>query len=192
MRIQFLVPGVQHGQKAKLRSQMAPVGGNGEQAVRNRLKPDVEECSRILESEQGKLVWQREGDMRVRDWEQFPGGPGQPLVARPGLALRAGAIAAGVEDEELVRAVVALFPASAESGGSACADVAEGLALLGREGVAPAGQEFLFVLAKDIGDFQPMWGHRCRLSSSERSMGFSCRASKGLRTACKRCSDTCR
>ena len=90
-----------------------------------------------------------------------------------------------------MRTVIALFPACAQGGGTACADVAECLALLGREGVAPAGEEFLFVLAKDIGDFQPR-GQRWRPSSAERSMGWSCRASKGLRTACNRWIDTCR
>ena len=88
--------------------------------------------------------------------------------------------------------MIALFPASGESGGSACADVAESLALLGQEGVAPAGQEFLFVLSRDIGDFQPMLGHRCRLLPWERSMRFRCRVSKELLTDCKRCSDTFR
>jgi len=70
--------------------------------------------------------------MGVRDREQFQGGSGQPFVACPGLALGASTIAAGVEEEELACTVIALFPACAESGGSACADVAESLALLGR------------------------------------------------------------
>src|ERR1017187_2536735 len=91
----------------------------------------------------------------------------------------AGAVAARVKEKDLVRAVIVLFPACAQDGGTACADVAERLALLGRQGVAPAGEEFLLVLAKDIGGFQPR-GQRCRPSSSERSMGWSCRASKGL------------
>ena len=51
MRTDLLAPGVQHGQEAKLRSQMAWVGGNGLQGLRNRPKQDVEEHSRILQSE---------------------------------------------------------------------------------------------------------------------------------------------
>jgi hypothetical protein len=67
----------------------------------------------------------------------------------------------------LMRTVITLFEACAKGSGSACADVAECLALLGREAVAPAGKEILLVLAKDIGDFQPMFHHRCRPSSWE-------------------------
>jgi hypothetical protein len=42
------------------------------------------------------------------------------------------------------------------SRGSARADVSECSALLGMEHMPPLPEEFLFVLAKDIGDFQPM------------------------------------
>ena len=47
----------------------------------------------------------------------------------------ASAIAAGVERKVLMGTVVALFEARAEGGGSACADVQERLALMGRERV---------------------------------------------------------
>ena len=51
MRTDLLAPGVQHGQEANLRPKVAWVGGNGEQGLRNRPKQDVEEHSRILQSE---------------------------------------------------------------------------------------------------------------------------------------------
>ena len=92
--------------------------------------------------------------------------------------------------QTLLGTVVTLFQACAERGSAACADVPECLALVGRQRIAPPREELLFVLAKDIGDFQPMLVHRCRPSSSERSMGFSGSASKGLRMACSRWSDT--
>jgi hypothetical protein len=50
---------------------------------------------------------------------------------------------------------------SAEGSGAACADVTECSKLLRGDGVAPSLEEFLFVLAKDIGDFQPMFAHLC-------------------------------
>jgi hypothetical protein len=76
--------------------------------------------------------------------------------------------------------VVALLEVRAESGGAAGADVSEGSALRGVEHVPPSPEELLFVLAKDIGDFEPMFSHRCRPSSFEWSMGFGCRLSNGL------------
>jgi hypothetical protein len=56
--------------------------------------------------------------------------------------------------------VVALLEVGAEGGGTAGADVSEGSALRGVEPVPPAPKELLFVLAKDIGDFEPMFSHR--------------------------------
>jgi hypothetical protein len=53
--------------------------------------------------------------------------------------------------------VITLLEARAERGGAACTDVPECLALVGRECSAPPLEELLFVLAKDIGDFQPMF-----------------------------------
>jgi hypothetical protein len=58
-----------------------------------------------------------------------------------------------------MRAVIALLQMSAKRGGAACADVPEGSQLMGRERVTPSLEELLFVLAKDIGDFQPMSAH---------------------------------
>ena len=63
--------------------------------------------------------------------------------------------------------MVALPDVRAEGGGAACGDVTECLALLARENIGPAVEEFLSVLAEDIGDFQPIGGHRCRTGSAE-------------------------
>ena len=82
-------------------------------------------------------------------------------------------------------AVIALPQVSAEGGGSAGADVAECLALLAREHVAPAVEEFLSVPTEDIGDFQSRLAHRWRVLSTDRSMGCTCRESKGLGAACR-------
>jgi hypothetical protein len=48
---------------------------------------------------------------------------------------------------------------SAESGRAACADVTEYTALLAGQRMSPLGHELLFVLAKDIGDFEPTLAH---------------------------------
>ena len=186
----LLIPCVQHREEADLRSQAVRVGGNGEQRFRGRSEQHVVNQFWILQRQSGKLTRQRKHGMTVRHGQELLGRPCQPLVTRCGLALCAMPISAGVELQCLMRTVVALFQACATGGSSTCADVAECLALLGRERIAPAGKEFLFVLTKDIGDFQPMSVHLWRPSSSERSMGFNSRASKGLRIACSRCMDT--
>jgi hypothetical protein len=85
-----------------------------------------------------------------------------------------------------MRAVIALLQMSAKRGGAACADVSECPQLLGRKRMVPSLKELLFVLAKDIGDFQPMIAHCCWGSSFVSRMGFSSSASKGLGAACIR------
>ena len=88
-------------------------------------------------------------------------------------------------------AVVTALDVSAESGGAACADVAERSPLLSGQSMSPGGEEFLFVLAKDIGDFQPMFDHS-GLRSLSSAMAESSSASKGLRMAWIMRADTCR
>jgi hypothetical protein len=56
---------------------------------------------------------------------------------------------------------------SAQGRSAACADVTECSKLVRREGMTPSFEEFLFVLTKDIGDFQPIFAHLCLWSSLE-------------------------
>ena len=76
-----------------------------------------------------------------------------------GLALGAMPIPAREKLKVPVRAVIALLKTCAESGGPTGADVSEYFALRRGERVSPTGEEFWSVLTKDIGYFQPMFGH---------------------------------
>jgi len=98
------------------------------------------------------------------------------------LALRTMPIPARVERHGFVRTVVTLLDAGAKRRGLACADVPEDSELVIGKYPAPLFEELPFVLAKDIGDFEPMLRHLCRLSSLPR-IGARWRASKGLGTA---------
>ena len=107
---------------------------------------------------------------------------GEPFVARSRLAFGAMSRAAGVKRDRLVPARLAAFEVGAEGCGPACADVAEYAPLLPGHGVSPGGEEFLLVLTKDIGDFEPMLRH-CVWGRSSLASGRRSSASKGLRTA---------
>ena len=123
--------------------------------------------------------------MGIGNRQNLAGAVGEPAVTGTAVAFGAVAVAAGAILGELMGAVIALPQVSAEGGGSACADVAERLTLLAREHVAPAVEEFLPVAAEDIGDFQSLLAHRWRALSTDRSMGFTGRESKGLGAACR-------
>ena len=102
---------------------------------------------------------QREDDMAVRYREQLLGLCDEPLVAGRGLALRTTARATRIIHDGLLQTGIALLDMGAESGCAACADVTECTALLRGQTMSPLGPELLFVLTKDIGDFEPMLGH---------------------------------
>jgi hypothetical protein len=102
------------------------------------------------------------------------------------------AIAAGKKLDVAVRTVVTLFETRAESGSATGADVSKYFALGHGERGSPACEEFLCVLTKDIGHFQPMFSHDRGSLSPVVSMGLIGSASKGLRIACKRWLDICK
>ena len=179
----FLIPGVEYSEKTDVCTETARIGGNGEQRFGNRAEQDAVKHAWILERKKRKLLRKGEDDMAVGNGQQFGRSCCQPPVAGRGLALWTMAIAARVVGDDLTGAAIALLDVSAEGGGSACADVSECPALLGIEHMPPLPEEFLFVLTKDIGDFEPMFAHRCRASSLERSIGLSWRASNGLGVA---------
>jgi hypothetical protein len=68
-------------------------------------------------------------------------------------------VAARVKLDVLVRTVITLFEARAESGSATGADVSKYFALRRGERVSPACKEFLSMSTKDIGYFQPMLDH---------------------------------
>jgi hypothetical protein len=180
---QPLIPGMEHGKKADVGSEPAPVFGDSEECFGDRTEQYAVDDARVLQAQLRKFLRQGEHHMAVRYRQQVGGLRRQPLIASGGLALGTMSIAARVVRDDLLRAAIALLDVSAEGGGAACADVPECPELLGREDMAPTPKEFLFVLTKDIGDFESPCTHLCRPSFVEQSSGLSWRASNGLGVA---------
>jgi hypothetical protein len=178
-----LIPGMEYGEKPDVGSEPARVGGNSEQRFGDGTEEHAVDDTLILKSQLRNSLRQGEHHVAVRNGQQLGGLRGQPLVASCGLALGTVPIPARVVRDDLLRAVIALLDVSAEGASAACADVPECSTLLGGHGVAPLLEEFLLVLAKDIGDFESPLAHLCRPSFRERSIGLSCRASNGLGVA---------
>lgn len=93
-------------------------------------------------------------------------------------------IAAGVVGYDAMRAVITLLDVAAQCGGATGADVVEGFALPGRDNMSPLPEEFRSVFTNDIGQFEPMFGHRLRPSPSEIHRSRIGNSSKGLCVAC--------
>ena len=127
----LLTPGMEHSQKAEVRSESARVSGNREQGLRDTAKQDGVDQLRVLEHQRREAARKREHDMAIGNWQKFLCRSCQPFVPSRGLALWTVPIAARVELNILVGTVVTLFEARAQSGGAACADVPERLTLMG-------------------------------------------------------------
>src|SRR5450759_4644044 len=189
MVLQSLGPGMQDGQEAQFGSQTFGIGGHLQKRLGYGPEQDPIDDSRVLQGQRRQFVRQGEDHMTIGNGQDLLRAGGEPLVARPAVALRAMPVAARSVFNHLMGAVVALLYVGAEGGRAARADIPESLPLLGRQYVSPAIEEFLTVLAEDIGDFQPGFRHRFR-PSADYSTGCSGSASKGLGAACSRFMDT--
>lgn len=183
MMFQPLCSGVEHGQETDLGAQSLRIGGQLPEGFGRGPEQNPIQHPRILQGQRRELPWQGEHDVAVGNGQQFLRPVRQPLIAGSAVAVWAMPIAARVEGSDLVGTVVTLFDVRAESGGLAGADGPECLSLLSRECVSPAIKELLTVLAKDIGDFEPMFGHRRRPSSSDSAISITVRLSRGLTVA---------
>ena len=72
VKLQSLVPGVQHAEEADLRSQMARIAGYLEQRLRAGMKQQVENDLLVLQSQRRQFARQSEDGMHVACGQQFP------------------------------------------------------------------------------------------------------------------------
>ena len=89
-----------------------------------------------------------------------------------------------------MRATITLFDVTPQGSRPAGADIAESFPLLWGYGVSPLFQEFLSMLAEDIGYLKPMFVHLLLPSPSDTKMSRSSRVSRGLGVARSFCSET--
>jgi len=189
---QVLTPGVKHGKKAKTRPPMSPIGSEGEQGLGHSAKQESIEPALILQTQVSERLGNGEHHVAVGYGQQLLGLLGQPAVASCRLALRTVPIAAGVESDQPMSTGIALLQPTAQGGGAAGTEVMKSFPLGSRDGVPPAAQEALSVLAKDLGDFQPRFLHLLRPSPSEVSLSAIAKLSRGLAVVRSLSSETCR
>jgi hypothetical protein len=130
MMMQILAPGVQHGEKADVRSQVLGVMGNGLQCFGCGTKQDAVDRSFVLQGEWADFFWQREDDMEVGHVKEVLLSGFKPTSTSGSLTLRAVSIATGVVGDLLVSAMVTLLLVSPEGGGATANDIAQNLSLL--------------------------------------------------------------
>jgi hypothetical protein len=94
MMQEILPPGVEHGEKANLGTQVLGVGGNGAQRLAHRPEQNVVDVLFILVGDRSDWLWHRKDDVEVADVEKLRSTVFQPFGASQRLALAAVAVSA--------------------------------------------------------------------------------------------------
>ena len=95
MMLEILAPGVEHAQKADLRTEVFGIGRYLQQSRGAGAEQEIVDDLLVLQSQPRKLVRQCKHDMHVADWQHFLAAFRQPLIAGIRLTLRAMSIPAG-------------------------------------------------------------------------------------------------
>src|SRR5215831_9942836 len=89
---EILPPGVKHGEKADLRTQVLGVSGNGAHRRAHRPEQNVVDVLFILVGDRSDWLWHRKDDVEVADVEKLRSTVFQPFGASQRLALAAVAV----------------------------------------------------------------------------------------------------
>ena len=123
MKLELLVPGMQHAEEADLSPEMGGVASDFEQSFCAGTKQQTIDYFFVLQSQGRQLGRQGEDDVDVGRGQQFTTTRRDPAFTRTGLTLRAVPIAATVVgDGGTMPAASALIDMAAQSGGATARD----------------------------------------------------------------------
>ncbi len=137
MKLEFLVPGMEHAEEADLGSEMGGIARHLQQGFGAGPKQQTVDEFSVLESQRSQLRRQGEDDVDIGRGQQFTTTRRDPAFTRSSLTLRAVPVAARVVgDGGTMSAAGALIDMTAESGGATARDGQQDLE------VGPAGAHF--------------------------------------------------
>ncbi|MBB4276686.1 hypothetical protein GGE12_004483 [Rhizobium mongolense] len=156
---QILPPGVQYGEEADLGAEMLGVGGDGAQRLGGGAEEQAVDERLVLVSDGGDGLRQCEDDVKVLCVEQLGATILQPLRTGQRLTARTMPVAAAVEGDAPVAALIARFDVSTERSGAAQLDRRHDAALCSGQRCV-LGTIGLAVATEYIRHFRPRTGHR--------------------------------
>jgi hypothetical protein len=118
VKLEFLIPGVQHAEETDLRSEMFGIASDFEKSFRTGSEQEIVDDFLILQSQRGQLTRQREDYMHVRRRKKFPVTLFQPTIARSRLTLWAVPVSARVVRDGAIPAARALIEMTTQNGGT--------------------------------------------------------------------------
>src|SRR5271166_3617296 len=122
MKLQALIPAVEHAEEAYLGSKVPGIAGDLQQSFGAGVKQQVVDQSLVLQCERSKFPRECEDDMDIVGGQQFPFPRLEPAQADVALAARAMAVSARVVRDGSMSAVRGLIAMSTQRGGAAARD----------------------------------------------------------------------
>src|SRR5438132_6094795 len=133
MMEQVLAPGVEHGEKADLSTEVLGIGGDGAQSLRRSPEQDTIELSLVLIGNCCNLLWYGEDHVEVLGVQKLGLAILEPLSPGERLAFWAMPIGARVVSVALMATVVTLLQMAAQGSGAADLDRGHDTALRHRQ-----------------------------------------------------------
>src|ERR1700730_15247854 len=154
MRVQSLVPGMEHAEEANLGSKVPGIAGDLQQSCSTGLKQQVIDQTLVLQCQRSQFPRQGEDHMHVAGGQQLPLSRLEPAQAGVALAPWAMPVATRVVRDGSMSAVRALIAMSTQRGGAATRDGLQHFFVLAVDPPATAFNEGLSCTANDIGHLQ--------------------------------------
>jgi len=189
MKLQALVPAVEHAEEADLGTEMPWIAGDFKQGLSARVKEQVIDESLVLQGERGQFARQSEDRVDVASGQKLPFARLEPAPARVALAARAVPVSAGVVgDGGRMSAAHAAVAMSAQRGGAAARDGQQRLAVLPVDPLTTAFDKRLSGTANDVGHLHERPAHElCLCPPGEENVRASSGLAVALRCRCERC-----
>ena len=152
MKLEFLVPGMEHAEEADVGSQMGGVTPDFQQGFGAGPEQQTVDEFPVLKGQRSQLRRQSEDDMNVGRGQQFTATRRDPAFTRTGLTLRAVPIAATVvRDGGTMSAAGALIDMPTEGSGATARDGQQDLEVSPAEPRTVARDEVCSCAANDVG-----------------------------------------
>ncbi len=152
MKLEFLIPGVEHAEEANLGSEMSGVACHFQERFGAGTKQQTIDDFFVRQGQRSQLRWQGEDDMDVGRGEQFALASLEPAFASARLTLRAVAISAAViRDGGTMSTAGALIDMAAECSGAAARDGQQDLDMGPTDPVAVALDESCSCAVDQVG-----------------------------------------
>ena len=159
MKLELLIPGVQHAEEADFGAEMFRIASNFQKRFRTGAKQQIVDDLLVLQSQWRQLTRQREDHMDVARREKFLATCCEPAVASARLTLRAVPVSARVVGDGAMPAAGAFIEMTAERGGATARNGQQHFDVLPAEPLAVSFDEGVSRGADQIGHLQRWPAH---------------------------------